>query len=90
MGVRLTPAEVRQLCSLRREGYSYDRIAEISGRSVGAVKKYTKDVEEKGSPCTGCPNAEWGCTKTDGCPDWYGWFCTEWIEACEKLRGCGM
>lgn len=89
MGVRLTPAEIRQLCSLRREGYTLDKIAEMTGKSKGVVCKYTKGMIKQ-SPCSGCPNAEWGCTKTDDCPDWFGWFSTEWVKTCEKLRRCVM
>lgn len=44
MGIKLTPAEIRQLCSLRREGYTLDKIAEMTWESKGVVCKYTKGM----------------------------------------------
>lgn len=37
-------------------------------------------------PCTHCPDAAKGCIKTDGCPDWYGWFTDEW-DRIQKAAG---
>lgn len=89
MGVRLNFSEVCRIRELREKGYTLDRIAEITGKSKGVVCKYTKNLINQ-SPCMACPDWEKRCSKTDECPDWYGWFCTEWVKTCEKLRGCGM
>lgn len=85
MGVRLNFSEVCKIRELREKGYTLDQIAEITGKSKGVVCKYTKDLIKQ-SPCRSCPDNKNRCTKTDGCPDWFGWFCTEWNDTCEKLR----
>ena len=89
MGVRLNFSEVCRIRELREKGYTLDRIAEITGKSKGVVCKYTKNLIKQ-SPCVACPDWKKRCSKTEECPDWYGWFSTEWNESCEKLRRCGM